>query len=121
MLLLHAAAGTAALLVGPLALLGVRRAVLPYRGLVVVVAVTALALALPSALPAEVRLLLGAVALGSCLAALVGSERALRGTYVALVAAIAFVSGPVWVGVLVVVVGSAAVHVVPRRVGVAVG
>ena len=118
MLLLHVAAGTAALLVGPLVLLGVRRSVLPYQGLVLVVTGSALALAWPSDLPAVVRLLLGAVAVGSCAAAVIGSERALRATYVALVAAVAFVSGPVWAGVLVVAVGSAAVHVVPVRAAV---
>ena len=115
LLLLHAAAGTAALVVGPLALAGVVRAVLPYRALVLVVAVTALALTVGSDLPLAVRGLLGVVAVGSAAGVLVASPRGLRGSYVALVAALAFVSGPVWVGVLVVAVGSAAAHGVPVR------
>ena len=115
MLLLHAAAGTGALLVGPLALAGVRRAVLPYRVLVLVVAVTALLLVGPSTLPRPVLVLLALVAVASAVAALVPSERPLRGSYVALVAALAFVSGPVWAGAVVVVVGSVLVHAVPVR------
>ena len=115
MLLLHAAAGTVALLVGPLALAGVRRAVLPYRVLVLVVAATALLLTGPSSLPAPVLLLLGVVAVASAVAAWAPSERALRGSYVALVAALAFVSAPVWAGAVVVAVGSVLVHAVPVR------
>lgn len=118
LLLVHATAGTAALLLGPAALLGVRRAVTPYRGLVVVVAGTALALTGPSTLPPAVRLLLGAVAVASAAAVLVPGDRALRGSYVALVAALAFVSAPVWAGLVVVAVGSAAMHAVPPRAAV---
>ncbi len=115
LLLLHAAAGTAALAVGPFALAGARRATLPYRVLVVVVAATALALTGPSTLPVAVRVLLAAVAVAGAAAALVPDEHALRGSYVALVAALAFVSGPLWAGVLVVVAGSTAVHALPVR------
>ena len=115
MLLLHAVAGTVALLVGPLALAGSRRALPPYRALVLVVAVTALMLVPPSSLPAPVLVVLGLVAVASGLAAFVPSERALRGSYVALVAALAFVSAPVWAGVVVVAIGSALVHAVPVR------
>ena len=118
LLVLHAAAGTAALLLGPPALLGVRRALGPYRVLVLVVAVTALALTGPSTLPGPVRVLLAAVAVAGAVAALVPDERALRGSYVSLVAALAFVSGPLWAGVLVAVVGSAAVHGLPVRAAV---
>ena len=118
LLLVHAAAGTAALVVGPLALVGVRRAVGPYRVLVLVVAATALALTGPSTLPGPVRVLLAAVAVASAVAALVPDERALRGSYVSLVAALVFVSGPVWAGVLIAALGSAAVHVLPRRAAV---
>jgi hypothetical protein len=118
LLVLHAAAGTAALVVGPIALLGVRRAVGPYRVLVLVVAATALALAGPSTLPGPVRVLLAAVAVASAVAALVPAERALRGSYVSLVAALAFVSGPLWAGLLVAAVGSAAVHGLPVRTAV---
>ena len=121
MLLLHAVAGAAALLAGPAALAGVRRAVLPYRVLVLVVAGTALALTGSSVLPWPVRLLLGLVAVASGVAVLVPGDRALRGSYVALLAALAFASGPVWVGVLVVAVGSAAVHGLPVRVAPARG
>lgn len=117
-LLLHVCAGTAALAVGPLALAGMRRALLPYRVLVVVVAVTALALAVPSTLPEAVRVLLAAVAVASGAAALVPDDRGLRASFVALVAAVAFVSGPVWAGLLVVAVGSAAVHALPVRAAV---
>ena len=115
LLLLHAAAGTTALVVGPFALVGVTRALLPYRALVLVVAVTALALTGPSSLPGTVRLLLAVVAVLSAGCVLLPSARALRGSYVALAAALAFVSGPVWVGVLVVAVGSAAVHTWPAH------
>ena len=115
LLLLHVAAGTAALVVGPLALAGVRRAVDPYRVLVLVVAVSALALTGPSTLPGAVRVLLAVVAVVSAVAAFVPSTRALRGSYVSLVAAVAFVSAPLWLGVLVVAVGSAAVHGLPVR------
>jgi ABC-type dipeptide/oligopeptide/nickel transport system permease component len=113
LLVLHAVAGTLALLVGPLALAGVRRAGLPYRVLVLAVAVSALLLTAASTLPLAVRVALGVVAFGSAAGVLAGSVRGLRGSYVALVAALAFVSGPVWLGVLVVVVGSAAVHGLP--------
>ncbi len=115
LLLLHVVAGSAALVLGPLALAGVPRAVAPYRALVLVVAASALALAGGSDLPGSVRLLLAGVALGSAAAALLATERALRGSFVALVAAVAFVSWPVWTGVLVVAVGSAAVHALPVR------
>ena len=110
LLLVHAVAGTAALLVGPAALAGVGRLVLPYRVLVLVVGVSALALTGSSTLPGAVRGLLAVVAVGSAAGVLVPSVRGLRGSYVALVAALAFVSAPVWVGVLVVVAGSAVVH-----------
>lgn len=115
MLLLHAVAGTVALLVGPLALAGVRRALPPYRALVLVIAATALLLIPPSSLPGPVLALLAVVAGASAVAAFVPSERGLRGSYVALVAALAFVSAPVWAGAVVVVVGSALVHAVPLR------
>ncbi len=115
MLLLHAAAGTPALVVGAVALAGVRRAVLPYRGLLLVVAGTALVLAGSSDLPDPVRVLLAAVAVATALAAAGRSARTLRASYVGLVAAVAFVSGPVWLGAVVVAVGSAAVHAVPVR------
>ena len=113
MLLLHAAAGTAALLVGPAVLAGVRRAVLPYRLLVLLVAATALLLTGPSTLPRPVLALLSAVAVASAVAAWNPSRPAQRGSYVALVAALAFVLAPVWAGALVVAVGSALVHLVP--------
>lgn len=113
MLLLHVVAGSLALVLGPAALAGTGRVVLPYRALVLVVAVTALGLVVSSALPGAVRSALAVVAVGSAVGVLVPSPRGLRGSYVALVAALAFVSAPVWVGVLVVVVGSAAVHAVP--------
>ena len=115
MLLLHVAAGTLALVVGPLALAGVARAVLPYRVLVLVVAVSALGLVASSGLPAIVRLLLAVVAVGSAVGVLAPSVRGLRGSYVALLAAVAFVSAPVWVGATVVAVGAAVVHGVPAR------
>ena len=115
MLLLHVVAGTLALGAGPLALAGARRAVLTYRVLVLVVAVTALGLVTSSGLPTIVRLLLAAVAVSSAAGVVVPSVRGLRGSYVALVAAVAFVSAPVWVGVAVVAVGTAVVHGVPVR------
>ena len=83
--------------------------------LVLVVAGTALVLTGSSVLPWPVRLLLGLVATASAVAVLVPGDRALRGSYVALLAALAFVSGPVWVGVVVVAVGSAAAHRLPVR------
>ncbi len=113
LLVLHAAAGTVALVVGPLALAGVRRTVLPYRVLVLAVAASALLLTAVSTLPLAVRVALGVVAAGSAAGVLAGSTRGLRGSYVALLAALAFVSGPVWAGVLVVAVGSAAAHGLP--------
>ena len=113
LLVLHAAAGTVALVVGPVALAGVRRTVLPYRVLVLAVAASALLLTATSTLPLAVRVALGVIAAGSAAGVLAGSARGLRGSYVALVAALAFVSGPVWAGVLVVAVGSAAVHGLP--------
>ncbi len=115
LLVLHAGAGTAALVVGPLALAGVRRAAAPYRGLVLLVAATALLLTLASTLPAAVRVALAVVAVASAAGVLVPSARGLRGSYVALLAALAFVSAPVWVGAAVVAVGSAVVHGVPVR------
>ena len=115
LLVLHAATGTLALLVGPLALAGARRALLPYRVFVLAVAVSALLLTAASTLPLAVRVALGVVAAGSATGVLSRSSRGLRGSYVALVAALAFVSGPVWLGVLVVAVGSAAVHALPDQ------
>ena len=115
LLVLHAAAGSLALAVGPVALAGAVRAVLPYRVLVLVVAASALGLTVTSGLPAVVRVLLAVVAVGSAAGVLAPSVRGLRGSYVALVAALAFVSAPVWVGVVVVAVGSAVVHGVPVR------
>jgi hypothetical protein len=114
-LLLHVVAGVLALALGPFALAGVGWTVRPYRGLVLVVAATALALVGSSALPGVVRGLLAVVAVGSAAGVLAPSARGLRGSYVALVAALAFVSAPVWVGVVVVAVGSAVVHGVPVR------
>lgn len=115
MLVLHVVAGSLALGLGPLALAGVARAVVPYRVLVVVVAVSALGLVASSTLTAVVRVLLALVAVGSALGVLVPSVRGLRGSYVALVAAVAFVSAPLWVGVAVVAAGSAVAHGVPVR------
>ena len=115
MLVLHAVAGSLALVVGPAALAGMGRAVVPYRALVLVVAGSALGLVAGSELPGVVRVLLALVAVGSSAAVLLPSVRGLRGSYVALVAAVAFVSAPVWVAVLVVAVGSAVVHGVPVR------
>ena len=115
LLALHVGVGVAALALGPAALLGVRGTALPYRVLVQLVALTALALTVDSDLPPAVRGALGLVALGSAAAAAAGSERALRASYVALVAAVAFVSAPVWAGALVVAAGSAIVHLPSTR------
>lgn len=117
-LLLHVVAGSLALVLGPFALAGVGRAVRPYRVLVLVVAGTALGLVASSALPDAVRSALAVVAVGSAVGVLLPPGRGLRGSYVALVAALAFVSAPAWVGVLVVAAGSAAAHGLPVRAAV---
>lgn len=115
LLTVHAAAGTAALALGALVLAGRTGASGAYRLLVLVVAATALLMAGPSTLPVPVRVALVVVAVGTAVAVARGSERALRASYVSLVAAVAFVSAPVWAGALVVVVGSVAAHVTPLR------
>jgi ABC-type dipeptide/oligopeptide/nickel transport system permease component len=62
--------------------------------------------------------LLAAVAIASGVGLVVPRERGLRASYVALVAALAFVSAPVWAGVVIVALGFAAVHGVPARAAV---